>query len=237
ALRADPGHTLRALAERVQGGARWNAWCERLRARDAERDAEIARMAEERGAYLNPLHLCREIEAALPDEAIVIGDGGDFVATAAYIIGPRGPLRWLDPGPFGTLGIGAGFALGAAVARPGAEIWTLFGDGAFGYSLAEFDTFARHGIPLIGVVGNDAGWSQIARDQVALLGDDVGTTLAPSAYHRAVEALGAEGLLLDDPELIADTLAEARARAHAGRPVLINARLDRSEFRKGSLSM
>ncbi len=237
ALHADPGRALRALAEQVQGGARWEAWRERLHARDAEREAEIARMAAERGAYLNPLHLCREIEAALPDEAIVIGDGGDFVATAAYTISPRGPLRWLDPGPFGTLGVGAGFALGAALAHPGAEIWTLFGDGAFGYSLAEFDTFARHGLPIIGVVGNDAGWTQIARDQVAILGDDAGTTLAPSAYHRAVEGLGAEGLLLDDPELIADTLAEARARARAGRPVLVNARLDRSEFRKGSLSM
>jgi acetolactate synthase-1/2/3 large subunit len=237
ALHTDPARALRALAERVQGGARWNAWRERLRVRDAEREAEIARMAAERGAYLNPLHLCREIEAALPDEAIVIGDGGDFVATAAYTISPRGPLRWLDPGPFGTLGVGAGFALGATLARPGAEIWTLFGDGAFGYSLAEFDTFARHGLPIIGVVGNDAGWTQIARDQVAILGDDVGTTLAPSAYHRAVEGLGAEGLLLDDPELIADTLAEARACARAGRPVLVNARLDRSEFRKGSLSM
>ena len=116
-----------------------------------------------------------------------MADGGDFVATASYIIRPRAPLSWLDPGPFGTLGVGAGFALGAALARPGAEIWIIFGDGACGYSLTEFDTFVRHGVPVIAVVGNDAGWTQIAREQVKALGDDVGAVLARSAYHDGVD--------------------------------------------------
>ncbi|GAB4439085.1 MAG: thiamine pyrophosphate-binding protein [Chloroflexi bacterium OHK40] len=236
-LLGDPGRALRDLAASAPAPGRWATWLARLRARDDAREAAIAVQAEERTALINPLRLCQAIDAALPDEALLVGDGGDFVATAAYTVSPRGPLRWLDPGPFGTLGVGAGFALGASLARPELEVWALFGDGALGYSLAEFDTFVRHGLPLIAVVGNDGGWGQIARDQIELLGDDVGTTLAPSDYHRAAEGLGAAGLHLDDPELIDETLAEARAIARAGRPVLINARLARSDFRKGSLSM
>ena len=94
-----------------------------------------------------------------------------------------------------------------------------------------------HGIPIIAVVGNDAGWSQIARDQVEILGDDVGTALAPSDYHRVAEGFGAAGILLDDPELAEDALAEARAAAASGRPALVNALLGRSDFRKGSISV
>ena len=237
ALLADPGRTLRALAATAPPGERWQAWRATLRARDNAREAEIARQADERVGLINPLQLCRAIDAALPDNALLVADGGDFMATAAYTVAPRAPLRWLDPGPFGTLGVGAGFALGAALACPAAEVWVIFGDGAFGYSLAELDTFVRHGIPLIAVVGNDASWAQIARDQVSILGDAVGTTLAPTAYHEAAAGLGAVGLLLDDPELVGETLAQARALAKTGRPVLINARIGKSDFRKGSLSV
>lgn len=236
-VHGDPARFLRALATAAPDQGRWPGWLGTLRERDQAREAEIARQAEERTALLNPVMLCREVEAALPPEALVVADGGDFVATASYIVSPRAPLRWLDPGPFGTLGVGAGFALGARLARPECEVWALFGDGAFGYSLAELDTFARHGVPIIAVVGNDAAWGQIARDQVPMLGDDVATALAPTAYHQAAEGLGAAGLLLDDPELAGETLARARALAAAGRPVVINARLAKSEFRKGSISM
>ncbi|HEX5689699.1 MAG TPA: thiamine pyrophosphate-dependent enzyme, partial [Roseiflexaceae bacterium] len=188
-------------------------------------------------AGVNPLHLCREIEAALDDNAVLIGDGGDFVATASYIIRPRSPLAWLDPGAFGTLGVGAGFALGAKLCRPESEVWALFGDGALGYSLAEFDTFVRHQIPIVAVVGNDGGWSQIAREQVEILNDDVGTVLAHTDYHRVAEGFGTAGVMLDDPELVGDALQQARTTAANGTPVLINARLGRTDFRKGSISM
>lgn len=233
----DPGRALRSLAAGLGARGPWGEWVAALRARDEAREAEIAGAAEERVAHLNPVALCRAIEAALPDDALIVGDGGDFVATVAYTVSPRGPLRWLDPGPFGTLGVGAGFALGAKLVRPEAEVWALFGDGALGYSLAELDTLARHGVAVIAVVGNDASWAQIARDQVEILGDDVATVLAPTEYHRAAEGLGAVGLLLDDPELLDETLARARAIARAGRPVLVNARIGRSDFRKGSISM
>ena len=150
---------------------------------------------------------------------------------------PRGPRSWLDPGAFGTLGVGAGFALGAALVRPGAEIWIIFGDGACGYGLAEFDTFVRHGIPVIAVVGNDAGWTQIAREQVKMLGDDVATVLARSAYHEVAAGFGAEGILVRSMAEVPAALDRARATAAAGRPVLINAWLDRTDFREGSISM
>jgi acetolactate synthase-1/2/3 large subunit len=233
----DPGLFLRRLALLAPQADRWVGWRAALAGRDDERSQEIARQAEAPSAHLNPIQLCREIEAALPDDSILVGDGGDFVATASYVISPRGPLRWLDPGPYGTLGVGAGFALGAKLYRPDAEVWALFGDGAFGYSIAELDTFARHGLAIICVVGNDASWTQIAREQGEMLGDLVGTELAATDYHRAAEGLGVSGLYLDDPELMPELLDQARSLARAGRPVLINARLGKTDFRKGSISV
>jgi acetolactate synthase-1/2/3 large subunit len=233
----DPGVFLRRLAERIPERERWSMWHAQLRARDQARDDEIARRVREPSEKINPVHLCREIEGAIDPSAILIGDGGDFVATASYIVRPRGPLTWLDPGAFGTLGVGAGFALGAKLVHPESEVWALFGDGALGYSLAEFDTFARHGIPIIAVVGNDAGWTQIAREQVDMLGDDVGTVLAHADYHRVAAGFGAAGLRVDDPELVADVLGQARGLAAEGQPVLVNALLGKTDFRKGSISV
>jgi acetolactate synthase-1/2/3 large subunit len=219
------------------GGGRWADWIAALHARDADREAEIEKQAAATSEFVNPIALLREIDRAAADNAVFVADGGDFVATASYILRPHAPLSWLDPGPFGTLGVGAGFALGAALARPGAEIWIIFGDGACGYSLAEFDTFVRHGVPVIAVVGNDAGWTQIAREQVKVLGDDVGTVLARSAYHEVATGFGAEGILVKKNADVPDALARARAAAKSGKPVLINAWLDRTAFREGSLSM
>jgi len=237
---ADPGLFLRRLAAEAEpAGERWSGWLAELRDRDRERDEEIAGQADEPAGdgLLNPLALCREIDRSMADDSVLVVDGGDFVATASYIVRPRGPLRWLDPGAFGTLGVGGGFALGAKLVHPEAEVWLLWGDGSAAYSLAELDTFARHGIPVIAVVGNDAGWTQIAREQVDLLGDDVGTVLARTEYHKVAEGYGGEGRLLDDPEHMARVLAEAREAARAGRPVVINAHLGTTDFRKGSISM
>ncbi|MCS7102145.1 MAG: thiamine pyrophosphate-dependent enzyme, partial [Burkholderiaceae bacterium] len=233
----DAGQFLQALAQRVRPAAAWSAWLAALRARDAERDAEIERQAAVTGAAVNALALLRALDEMAADDALFVADGGDFVATASYVLRPRAPLSWLDPGPFGTLGVGAGFALGAALARPAREVWLLYGDGACGFSLAEFDTFVRHGIAVIAVVGNDGGWTQIAREQVKLLGDDVGTVLARSAYHAVAEGFGAAGLLVRRPQEVVPALRKARALAQQGRPVLVNVWLDRSDFREGSISM
>lgn len=212
-------------------------WIASLRARDDEREREIDVQASVATELINPLCLLRAIDRALDDDSVIIADGGDFVATASYTVRPRGPLSWLDPGVFGTLGVGAGFAMGAKLVRPDSETWIIYGDGAFGYSLIEFETFARLHIPVIAVIGNDACWSQIAREQVKLLQDDVGTRLQHTDYHLAAEGLGARGFLLSAPEQIDSVLQQAKEAAGAGQPVLINARLASSSFRDGSVSM
>jgi acetolactate synthase-1/2/3 large subunit len=237
AIEADPGAFLRHLAETAGDGWRRDEWLQRLRVRDHEREEQIGEFAARKTEYVNPLALCREIERVVDDDSVLIADGGDFVATVSYTVSPRGPLSWLDPGVFGTLGVGGGFALGAATSRRGSEVWIFYGDGSAAYSLAEFDSFVRHETPVIAVVGNDASWAQIARDQVVMLEDDVGTVLRRTDYHRVAEGYGGVGLLLDKPEDMAEVLATAKAHAAAGRPVLVNALLGATDFRKGSLSM
>lgn len=235
---ADPADFLVKLSQRFSGGSHsWHAWIEQLRKNDNEREKEIANQASQMTSLVNPLKLCLDVEALLSDDSVIVVDGGDFVATASYILTPRGPLSWLDPGPFGTLGVGAGFALGAKLCRPDSEIWLLYGDGSAGYSLVEFDTFVRHNLPVIAVVGNDASWTQIAREQVELFGDDVGTVLARNDYHQAAEGVGAKGFLVQHPEEVPNVIREAKRFAAEGRPVLINAHISRSEFRKGSISL
>jgi acetolactate synthase-1/2/3 large subunit len=238
AVIGDAGQCLQQLAARRPATpAHWADWVGTLRQRDLAREAEIDRDAAARGGYVNPLALFRALDAEAADDAVFVADGGDFVGTASYILRPRAPLGWLDPGAFGTLGVGAGFALGAATVRPGREVWIVFGDGACGWSLAEFDTFVRQGIPVIAVVGNDAGWTQIAREQVKMLGDDVGTVLARTAYHEVAQGFGAAGLLVQRDDEVRPALQRARQLAREGRPVLVNVWLDRTAFREGSLSM
>lgn len=233
----DAGAFIEALAGRSARREPWAAWRATLAERDRTREAEIDSQAAAVGEYVNPLAFFRALDAEAADDAIFVADGGDFVATASYVLHPRGPLSWLDPGAFGTLGVGAGFALGAATARPGRELWIVFGDGACGWSLAEIDSFVRQGFAVIMVVGNDAGWTQIAREQVKMLKDDVATVLARTDYHRVAEGFGAAGLCVQRGDQVQPALREARALARSGRPVLLNLWLDRTEFREGSLSM
>ena len=238
AVAADPGRFLEALAEEETfPQERWTPWMDSLRKREAEREAAIQAQADEAVDGINPLHFLKTLDAFLDDRALLVADGGDFVASAAYTLRPRGPLSWLDPGVFGTLGVGAGFAAGAKLCRPDAEVWLIYGDGSAGYTLAEFDTLVRHKLPVIAVVGNDAGWSQIARDQVTYLHDDVATVLAPTAYDHVVEGLGAKGIRIAQPEEIVPALEDARRTAAGGRPVLINVHIGRTGFRDGSISM
>ncbi|MBL8326646.1 MAG: thiamine pyrophosphate-binding protein [Rubrivivax sp.] len=237
----DAGQFLRALAQTLPTSVgRWADWAATLRQRDAQREAQIDEQAAREGDHVNPLAFFRALEAEAGEGAVFVADGGDFVGTASYVLHPRGPLTWLDPGAFGTLGVGAGFAMGAALARPGdepREVWVVWGDGACGFGLAEFDSFVRQGIPVIAVVGNDAGWTQIAREQVKMLGDDVATVLARSDYHAVAAGFGAEGLLIQRGYEVRPVLRRARELARQGRAVLVNVWLDKTEFREGSLSM
>ena len=234
----DAGLFLQALASSAAGPAqRWDGWVRQLRERDMAREAEIDHQAAVAGAHVNPLALFRALEREAGENALFVADGGDVVATASYVLRPRGPLTWLDPGAFGTLGVGAGFAIGATTARPERETWIVFGDGACGFGLAELDTCVRHGLPVIAVVGNDAGWTQIAREQVKMLKDDVATVLARSDYHAVAAGFGAEGIVVRSGDEVVPALRRAREVARQGRPVLLNVWLDGTDFREGSLSM
>ncbi len=237
AVQAHPGRFLTALAQRVVPRPAWGPWIDDCRARETARDDEIRRQARPDGPLVDPVHFFQRLEAQLADDSVLIVDGGDFVATGAYILRPRRPLSWLDPGVFGTLGVGGGFAVGAQSVRPDSEVWLLYGDGSSAYSLAEFDTYVRHGYAPIAVIGTDASWQQIARDQVTLLGDDIGTVLRRTDYHRVAEGYGGKGLLLTDPAKTDEILSEAKALAAAGTPVCINVHLAASAFREGSLSI
>lgn len=243
AVHADPCTFLLALAnsfhflpqDRTQD--RTDLWLRRLQNNESRGQERIRSYMDVETDYINPLYLCDQINRALDENSVIVGDGGDFVATASYIVNPRKPLCWLDPGPYGTLGAGAGFALAAALVRPDARIWILYGDGAAGYSLMEFDTFVRHGVPVIAVVGNDAGWTQINRDQVEILQDDIGTRLNYNRYHEVAAGLGATGFFLSDIAEIESVFKSAKTAARSGHPVLINALIGKTDFRKGSISM
>lgn len=232
------GEFLRDLSSSAVGKlGPWADWFDTLHAREQQRDAEIAEQANAPSELVNPLQLFQRIEEKMSDDAVLVVDGGDFVATASYILRPRKPLSWLDPGVFGTLGVGGGFAVGASLVRPGKEVWLIYGDGSCAYSIAEMDTCVRHGLAPIAVIGTDGSWAQIAREQVPMLGTDVGTVLQRTAYHDVAQGYGAAGLLLDDPSRIDAVLDEAKALAASGKPVVINVHIAKTEFRKGSISM
>jgi thiamine pyrophosphate-dependent acetolactate synthase large subunit-like protein len=238
AVQTDPFLFLCALTDVFKPESSiWENWIQKLKQNDDDRETFISSTSDEETEFVNPLGLLKKLDDFIDEKSVIIADGGDFVATASYILRPRRPLSWLDPGVFGTLGVGAGFALGSKLIHPEAEVWLIYGDGAAGFSLQEFDTFVRHNAPVIAVVGNDACWSQIARDQTAILGDDVATVLRRTDYHLVADGYGGKGFLLDKEEDVEGIFQEAKKAAGEGHPVLINALIGRTDFRKGSISM
>ncbi len=237
AICADPGAFLVDLEKTVTGLPNWSDWKKILQDRDSARETEIEQMASRPVNGINPLELFRSLEQALPDNSILIADGGDFAATAAYTLRPRKPLGWLDPGVFGTLGVGGGFALGAAVCQPDDYIWIIYGDGSAAYSLAEFETFAKNGLKVCGIVGNNGSWEQIARDQVHLLGSETAVRLPRTDYHLVAAGYGAAGERVDTLDAFSQAIQRAIISMNQGVPYLINAMIGSTPFREGSISI
>ena len=233
------GDPTRAMCEiaKVINPPKCTEWLKELNVLEKNRDDEIIQQSEMTTDFVNPIKLCTTINNLLDDSSILIADGGDFVGTASYVVRPKGPLSWLDPGPFGTLGVGGGFALGAKSAYKNKEVWIIYGDGACAFSLAEFDTFVRHKLPVIAIVGNDASWQQIAREQVDMLGSPIGTNLANTAYHQVAIGYGGKGYAVEDPNELESVLLQAKEDARNGHPVLVNVRIGKTDFRKGSISV
>ncbi|MBK8170132.1 MAG: acetolactate synthase [Sandaracinaceae bacterium] len=232
---ADTGLTLAALESSVKG-RKGGAWLEMLRSEETNR---VSKMREEMtldSSPPNPLRVCAELAKYVEDDTIVVGDGGDFVATAAYTLPVRWPGVWMDPGPLGTLGVGPGYAMAAKLARPQSRVILVYGDGSFGLHGLEFEAMARQGIKVVGVIGNDAGWTQILRGQRDMFGEErtPATKLAYTRYDKVAEAVGARGFYAETPEQVKTALKEA---FECPEPALVNVKIGASDFRKGAISV
>ncbi|XP_053384559.1 2-hydroxyacyl-CoA lyase 2-like [Mercenaria mercenaria] len=240
AIQGDVGSFIVKLAQGMQGYKCDTEWLDMLRNKDIDKEkANREKCNEATDVHLNPVKVLHTAEEVMSDDTIMVADGGDFVGTAAYILRPRGPLRWLDPGAFGTLGVGGGFALGAKLCRPDSDVWIIYGDGSLGYSVAEFDTFTRHKTPVIALVGNDAGWTQISREQVPMFGSNVACQLAFTDYETVAIGYGGKGLKLDrsKDDNMKEVLEEAVKLSRNGDSVLVNALIGKTNFREGSISV
>ena len=195
-------------------------WLTRLR--DTARaaiEADAALLASE-ATPIHPMRIYGELVKLLADDAVVIGDGGDFVSFAGRHVEPKQPGGWLDPGPFGCLGTGLGYAIAARLARPSAQVVLLLGDGAAGFSLMDVDTLVRHNLPVVMICGNNGAWGLEKHPMRALYGYDVVADLQPGCrYDEVVRALGGAGECVTEPAEIGPALRRAFA---AGVPYLVN---------------
>jgi acetolactate synthase-1/2/3 large subunit len=201
-----------------------SSWIADLRLAEIERrKAEHAELSDER-APLHPMRLYAELAKVLDRDAILIGDGGDFVSYAGRIIDSYTSGCWLDPGPFGCLGTGPGYALAAKLAYPDRQVVLLLGDGAFGFSGMEFDTLARHGVNVVGVMGNNGIWALEKHPMEFLYGYSVAADLRPATrYDQVVEALGGHGELVERPQDVVGALERA---FQSNKPALVNVLTD-----------
>jgi acetolactate synthase I/II/III large subunit len=200
------------------------AWIRSLRA--AEEDAragEAADLADDRSP-LHPMRVYGELIRLLDRDAIVVGDGGDFVSYAGRVLDSFQPGCWLDPGPLGCLGSGPGYALAAKLARPERQVVLLLGDGAFGFAGMELDTLARHGVAVLAVVGNNGIWALEKHPMEAIYGYSVAADLRPGTrYDQIAEALGCHAELVQTPTDLRPALDRALA---SGQPALVNVLTD-----------
>jgi acetolactate synthase I/II/III large subunit len=200
------------------------SWIAELRAAESERREAERVEREDARAPLHPMRLYAELASVLDRDAIVIGDGGDFVSYAGRVVDSYAPGCWLDPGPFGCLGTGCGYALAAKLAHPERQVVLLVGDGAFGFSGMEFDTLARHGVNVVAVMGNNGIWALEKHPMEFLYGYSVAADLRPGTrYDQLVQALGGYGELVERPEDLRGALERAFA---AGLPALVNVLTD-----------
>jgi acetolactate synthase-1/2/3 large subunit len=219
------GANLDALCNAIErmGALDFRTHSAQLRAIETREEETLAGQLDSDEVPIDPMRLCREIAdfVATDDEMIVIGDGGDIVAQASKVIKVPDHGTWMDPGPLGTLGVGMPFALAAQLSHPGKRVLVVYGDGAFGLNGFEFDTAVRFGLPIVGIVGNDAAWGQMMRPQAMIYGAErlVATELSFTRYDKVVEALGGHGEHVTDPADIFPALERAFA---SGKPALVN---------------
>jgi acetolactate synthase-1/2/3 large subunit len=212
-----------SLAALVEGSAADDAWVTSLHDRATASAARDSALLASDSDPIHPARIYGELLPRLTDDAVVIGDGGDFVSFAGKYVEPALPGRWLDPGPYGCLGTGPGYALAAGIAHPSSPVFLLMGDGAAGFSLMDVDSLVRHRIPVVMVVGNNSGWALEKHPMRMLYGYDVLADLRPTRYDEVVIALGGGGETVTRPEEIGPALDRAMA---SGLPYLVNVMTD-----------
>jgi acetolactate synthase-1/2/3 large subunit len=234
-VQSDVGYFLEALCDQASAKTA-PLWMQELEEVEQQKRASLREEIEAHKNPPNPLRVCHELGKRLGKSDIVIGDGGDFVASAANVLPLEWPQLWMDPGPLGTLGIGPGYALAASLARPDARTVILFGDGAFGLSAMEFEALVRHKRPVVAVIGNDAAWSQIRRGQIQIYGEEraVATRLEYTRYDQVVQALGGKGYWVERIEELGPALDGAFA---TDLPSCVNVRISSSNFRKNAIAV
>ncbi len=226
------------LEEMKNGGIQldYSGWRDQLRAVETEAEAKVQAALDSDEVPVDPQRMCREVRDWLDTQGdpIVIGDGGDIVATAAKIIPVKGRGAWMDPGPLGTLGVGMPFAIAAKLAHPDRPVVIVYGDGSFGFNGMEYDTAVRFGLPIIGIVGNDAAWGQMMRPQGSIYGWDrlEGVLLERTRYDKVVEALGGHGEHVTEPGEIRAALDRCVA---SGKPSLVNIEIRQDREYKGGI--
>jgi acetolactate synthase I/II/III large subunit len=210
------------------GDAAWTQdWLPRLQAVARQAIADDAALLASNAQPIHPLRIYGELAGLLAPDAVVIGDGGDFVSYAGKYVEPQQPGGWLDPGPYGCLGTGLGYAIAARLARPTAQVVLLLGDGAAGFSLMDADTLVRHGLPVVMICGNNGIWGLEKHPMQALYGYDVAADLQPGCrYDQVVTALGGGGELVTDAADIGPALRRA---FDSGVPYLVNVVTDASD--------
>ncbi|MCZ6463312.1 MAG: thiamine pyrophosphate-dependent enzyme, partial [Proteobacteria bacterium] len=214
----------------------FSAWRDQLRELENAAEEKVQAALNSDETPVDPQRMCREVRDWLDTLAdpIVIGDGGDIVATAAKIIPVKSEGAWMDPGPLGTLGVGMPFALAAQLAHPDRRVVIVYGDGSFGLNGFEFDTAVRFNLPIIGVLGNDGAWGQMMRPQGAVYGWDrlQATLLRYTRYDKVVEALGGHGEFVESPDQLRPALERAAA---SGKPSLVNVIIRQDREYKGGI--
>ena len=227
---------LAALGAAADGTPERHDWLEQLRKAEADGRARDKTMIESDSSPVHPARLIAEVNRFADPDAIMVGDGGDFVSFAGRLIERKKPGLWIDPGPFGALGSGPAYAMAAKLAHPDRQVILLSGDGAFGFSAMEFDTLVRHKVPVVCVIGNNGIWALEKHPMQSMLGLSIAADLAPrTRYDQVVEALGGLGQLVDRPEQIRPALERA---FKAGVPACINVICDPdAEYPRSSVLM
>jgi len=236
AIYGDLKAALAALVVAVRGTPERASWLERLREAETTSRRRDEAMTSSDSSPVHPARLIAEVDRFCNPEAIIVGDGGDFVSFAGRLIERPEPGLWIDPGPFGSLGSGPGYAIAAKLAHPDRQVVLLSGDGAFGFSAMEFDTMVRHKIPVVCVVGNNGIWALEKHPMLSMLGVSIAADLGNrTRYDRVVEALGGYGEMVDRPDQIKPALERAFA---SGLPACVNVICDPgAEYPRSSVLM